>query len=101
MVKLAEAIAIPIARHQWNAVAMRCACGYNAEPFTAAAFYAHQAGAIAADPALRPFVLLPPEALDVDTFLKGLDSANHSEQSRRDWVDLFYRSMLFSMGATE
>jgi hypothetical protein len=31
--------------------------------------------------------------LDVDTFLAGLDSPNHSEASRRDWVRLFLRDM--------
>lgn len=31
--------------------------------------------------------------LDVDSFLAGLDSPNHSPESRRDWVNLFYRDM--------
>lgn len=31
--------------------------------------------------------------LDIDTFIAGLDSPNHSEQSRRDWIRLFYRDM--------
>jgi hypothetical protein len=39
-------------------------------------------------------------ALDIETFLAGLDSPNHSEQSRRDWVALFYRD-LRSEAATE
>ena len=31
--------------------------------------------------------------LDLDTFVAGLDSPNHSEQSRRDWCRLFFRDM--------
>jgi hypothetical protein len=34
-----------------------------------------------------------PPALDVETFIAGLDSANHSSESRRAWIDLFYRDM--------
>lgn len=39
-----------------------------------------------------PAELDPP--LDVDTFLAGLDSPNHSEESRRAWVRLFYRDLI-------
>lgn len=31
--------------------------------------------------------------LDLDAFIAGLDSPNHSEASRRDWCRLFYRDM--------
>lgn len=32
--------------------------------------------------------------LNVDTFLAGLDSPNHSQESRRAWVRLFYRDLI-------
>jgi hypothetical protein len=38
------------------------------------------------------FVALPP--LDVDTFIAGLDSPNHSPESRLHWIGLFYRDLI-------
>lgn len=38
-----------------------------------------------------PEALTPP--IDVDTFLAGLDSPNHSPESRRAWVALAWRDM--------
>ena len=31
--------------------------------------------------------------LDLDLFIAGLDSPNHSEESRRAWCALFFRDM--------
>ena len=73
-----------------------------ASPPPAAAPHGHATGiydpdnCIACDraaPSLR-------EALDLDTFIAGLDSPNHSEQSRRDWCDLFFRDMQRAFSAS-
>jgi hypothetical protein len=33
-------------------------------------------------------------ALNVDAFIEGLDSPNHSPESRRAWINLFYRDLI-------
>jgi hypothetical protein len=51
----------------------------------------HRAALSSATPA--PLDVPATFPLDVDAFLAGLDSPNHSPESRRAWVALFYRDM--------